>query len=72
MRNLLFQQTSPAHVRVSYQIQADPQTPFNGPSNDHLAESVFNTLKNLRGLVKEPKYRDARFSEAEIRQIEVK
>lgn len=68
----VFQQTSPGHVRVSYQIQADPQAPFNGPSNDHLAESVFNTLKNLREVVKEPRYHDAKFSEAEIREIGVR
>ncbi|MBU0654946.1 MAG: hypothetical protein KJ914_07385 [Gammaproteobacteria bacterium] len=68
----VFQQVSPGHVRVSYQIQANPQAPFNGPSNDHMAESVFKTLQNLREVVKEPKYRDARFSEEEIRSIEVK
>lgn len=68
----VFQQISPGHVRVTYQIQANPQAPFNGPSNDHLAESVFNTLQNLRKVVQEPQYRDANFSEAEIRAIEVK
>lgn len=68
----VFQQASPGHVRVSYQIQLDPQAPFNGPSNDHLVESVFNTLKNLRAVVQEPPYRNARFSEEEIRQIEVR
>ncbi|QLQ32460.1 MAG: hypothetical protein HZT40_13680 [Candidatus Thiothrix singaporensis] len=28
----VFQQASPGHVRVSYQIQLDPQAPFNGPA----------------------------------------
>jgi hypothetical protein len=68
----VFQQASPGHVRVNYQIQANPQAPFNGPTNDHMVESVFNTLQNLREVVKDDKYRDAKFSEAEIRAIEVK
>jgi hypothetical protein len=68
----VFQQTSPGHVRVSYQIQANPQAPFNGPTNDHMVESVFHTLQNLRDVVKDAQYRDAKFSEAEIRAIEVK
>jgi hypothetical protein len=68
----VFQQTSPGHVRVNYRIQGNPQAPFNGPTNDHMVESIFHTLENLRDVVKDAKYRDAKFSEAEIRTIEVK
>lgn len=67
----VFHQTSPGHVRVNYQIYADPQAPLNGASNDHMAESVFETLRGLRGVVKEAKYRDAKFSAADIKAIGV-
>ncbi len=68
----VFQQTSPGHVRVNYQIYANPQAPLNGPVNDHMAESVFHTLQNLRDVVKDAKYRDAKFSAEDIKAIEVK
>lgn len=68
----VFQQTESGKVQVRYQIQADPQAPFDGPSNDHMAESAFKTLQGLRKLVQEPQYRDKQFTEEEIREIAVK
>lgn len=68
----VFQQTSPGHVRINYQIYANPQAPLDGPVNDHMADSVFHTLENLREVVRDAKYRDTTFSEEELKAIEVK
>lgn len=69
----VFQPLEPGKVQVTYQIYTNPQVTL-GTSvvNDHMVKSVFGTLQGLRKLVKEPKYHDKQFTEAEIRAIEVK
>jgi hypothetical protein len=67
-----FRETKPGHVSVSYQIASDPQITIAASIlNDHMVTSVFQTLNGLRKVVKEAKYRDARFSAEEIKAIEV-
>ena len=66
-------ETRAGQVAVSYQIASDPQITLAASIlNDHMVTSVFQTLQGLRTLVKDAKYRDARFSDVEIKAIEVK
>lgn len=69
----VFQQLDDGKVRVTYQIYSNPQVALGGSVvSEHMVKSVFGTLQGLRKLVKEPKYRDKRFTEAEIKAIEIK
>ncbi len=68
-----FQQLNDGTVRVTYQLYSNPQVALGVSAvNEHMVKSVFGTLQGLRKLAKEPQYHDKQFTEAEIREIEVK
>ena len=69
----VFQQISPGKTSVSYQIYSNPQVTLGADVvGGHMVESVFHSLEGLQKVVKEPKYRDATFSDDDIKAIEVK
>lgn len=68
----IFQQLNSGKIQVTYQIYSNPQVKLGvSVVNDHMIKSVWGTLQGLRKLVEQPKYRDKKFTEAEIREIEV-
>ena len=59
----VIQQVTPKQAQVDYEISLNPQVSLGDSANSHLVVSVFETLRKMREVVKDEKYRNATFSD---------
>lgn len=59
----VIQQVTPKQAQVDYEIYVNPQVSLGDSANSHLVVSVFETLRKMREVVKNDKYRNATFSD---------
>ena len=66
----VIKQITPQQSQVDYEIYLDPQIAFGDSANANLVTSVFQTLRKIREVVKEAKYRDAQFEPEFLKAVE--
>lgn len=53
-------------TRVTYEVYIDPKLPFKSINHAVIKKSVFKTLQGLAAIVRNPKYGETKYSEAEL------